>query len=483
MIQSIGELLLWQRMSSSKGLTRRALVAGLSLPVRGWTQGGNSVRIQIQPESRLGRIPDDFMGLGYEVSSVSQRGLFAASNRAYVQFVRTLSPAGVIRIGGNTSDYASWSPNGPAVSSPKATVVDRRGIRELGTFLHATGWRLIWGFNLGRGTVEEAVDEAMVVASSAGDRLLAFEIGNEPDLFPGVHRPGNYSYAEYYSEYRRFKMAIRDKLPNAPFAGPDVIIHPDWIEQLAATDAADLQLLTYHYYAEGPPDNPASTIENLLKRHELLPVLLGQLDSISRASRLPYRICETNSCFGGGKPGVSDTMAAALWGLDFMWTLAQFNAAGVNMETGVNHLGFVSYYTPIGVDSAHGFIARPLYYGMLAFALASRGERVKLTLDSAGLNITAYAVRSDDGGIWLTLVNKEASRDAQARVACPGIATANLFRLTAPSLSNKDAVLLGDSKVTSGGKWAPGRPLRVRVTGGELEMDIPAASAATLRLQ
>ena len=483
MIQSIGEILLWQRMSASKGLNRRTLVAGLLLPVHGWAQSGNNARVHIQPQSRLARIPPDFMGLGYEVSSVSERGLFSATNRAYVQFIRTLSPAGVLRIGGNTSDYASWSPGGPAVSSPKATVVDRRGILDLGTFLRATGWRVIWGFNLGRGSVDEAVNQAVAVASSLGDGLLAFEIGNEPDLFPGVHRPANYSYADYYSEYRRFKSAIRDKLPNAPFAGPDVIIHADWLEQFAATDAADLQLLTYHYYAEGPPDNPTSTIENLLKPNDLLPGLLGRLEADSRSARVPYRICETNSCFGGGKPGVSDTMAAALWGLDFMFTLAQFNAAGVNMETGVNHLGFLSYYTPIGVDSARQFIATPLYYGMLAFALASRGERVKLALDAAGLNITAYAVRSDGGDIWLTLVNKEAGRDAQVRAACPGIAAASVLRLTAPSLASKDGVLLGGSPVTNAGKWTPGPPQSVRVTAGEMEIDVPAASAAILRLR
>src|ERR1700722_3215732 len=125
-------------------------------------------------------------------------------------------------------------------------------------------------------------------------------------------------------------------------------------------------------------------------------------------------------------------MAAALWGLDFMFTLAQFNAAGVNMETGVNHLGFLSYYTPIGVDSARKFIATPLYYGMLAFGMASRGERVELTLETGGLNVTAYAVRSDRGDIWLTLVNKESARDARVRVMCPQGIVANVVRLTAP---------------------------------------------------
>jgi hypothetical protein len=418
------------------------------------------------------------MGLGYEISSVSERGLLTASNRAYVQFVRTLAPAGVIRIGGNTSDYASWSPNGPAVSSPKATVVDRRGLVDLGTFLRATGWRLVWGFNLGRGSIDQAVDEAAAVAASVGDSLLAFEIGNEPDLFPGVHRPASYSYADYYAEYRRFKQAIRDKLPNAPFAGPDVIIHADWLEQFAGTEAADIKLLTHHYYAEGPPDNPTSTIENLLKPNAILPGLLGRLEAASNSAHVPYRICETNSCFGGGKPGVSDTMAAALWGLDFLFTLAQFSAGGVNMETGVNHLGFLSYYTPMSADGV-----RPLYYGMLAFGLASRGDRIQLTLENAGLNITAYAVRSNSGDLWLTLVNKEAARDARVRAACPGIATGSAFRLTAPSLSSKDGVLLGGSAVSNAGKWAAGAAEPIRIISGELEIAVPAASAALLRLR
>ncbi len=446
-------------MPGTRRLNRRSFVSGL-LAIPGLAQT-SAVRVRIEPQSRLGRIPADFMGLGYEVSSVSERGLLAGSNRAYVELVRRLSPAGVIRIGGNTSDYAAWSPDGPAVSSPKATVVDRRGIRDLGTFLRATGWRLIWGFNLGRGSVDEAVDEAIAVAASVGDRLLAFEIGNEPDLFPGVHRPANYSYTDYYTEYRRFKKAIRDKLPNAPFAGPDVIVHADWLEQFARAEAGDIKLLTHHYYAEGPPDNPSSTIENLLKPNAVLPGLLGRLQAASRSSGVPYRICETNSCFGGGKPGVSDTMAAALWGLDFLFTLAQFNAGGVNVETGVNHLGFLSYYTPITPDAI-----RPLYYGMLAFSLAGRGDRLALILDTTGLNITAYAVRSDRGEIWLTLVNKEAARDAHVRVDCPGIAKASALRLTAPSLSSKDGVLLGGSAITRSGRWSPAKWEEARTTDG-----------------
>src|SRR5271170_1982077 len=123
-------------------LNRRAFLSGIlgasagAFPLNGQTPGkADLVRVVVQPQARLGRIAPDFMGLGYEISSVAERGLLSESNQAYVQFVRTLGTAGVIRIGGNTSDYASWSPDGPAVSAPKGTVVDGRSLTDLSTFL------------------------------------------------------------------------------------------------------------------------------------------------------------------------------------------------------------------------------------------------------------------------------------------------------------------------------------------------------------
>ena len=61
-------------------------------------------------------------------------------------------------------------------------------------------------------------------------------------------------------------------------------------------------------------------------------------------------MCETNSFYGGGKDGVSNSFAAALWTLDYLLVLASYGCAGVNMETGVNHLGKISYYSPISDD-------------------------------------------------------------------------------------------------------------------------------------
>ena len=65
----------------------------------------------------------------------------------------------------------------------------------------------------------------------------------------------------------------------------------------------------------------------------------------SRAAGLPFRMSEGNSCWNGGQPGVSDTLASALWSADVMLQFAAAGCAGVNMHGGGNgfshaHRGF-----------------------------------------------------------------------------------------------------------------------------------------------
>ena len=444
-----------------------------------------SIRLKVDPERVFGVIPPDFTGLGYEISSVARPGLLSGKNRTYVQLVRTLGAQGVIRVGGNISDYTTFSPQGQLVSAPQpqTTVVNAAVIEDLGEFLDATGWKLIWGLNLGSGTPELAVEEAQAVAAAAKDKLLAVEIGNEPDLFGRGHRPQGYGYEQWHNEYRRYRDAVRAKLPNVPLAGPDAAVKTDWVTQFAADEGKDIKLLTHHYYAEGPPKNPASTIENLLKGDEKLTRILAQCRSASQSVNVPYRICETNSCFGGGKPGVSDTFAAALWGLDFLFTLATADAGGVNLETGVNQHGFISSYSPLGDDEHGNYSAQPLYYAMLAFAQASRGRRVDVQYDAGDMNVKAYAVLGEDNRLAVTLINKEASRDVEVSiVGTRAFAGGSLLRLAAPSLESKGDVTLGGSAVAVDGQWTPGHREKLATRHGERVIPVPAASAALVTL-
>ncbi len=411
------------------------------------------VRVTVGAERASDAIPKNFIGLGYEISSVATQGLLSAENQTYVQLVRTLGPQGVIRVGGNTSDYSSFSATGASKAISKGTVVNERNLRDLGTFLEATGWQLIWGLNLGNGSEQDAIGEAKAVISAAKHKLLAFEIGNEPDLFGKgtAHRPKNYSYSDYINEYRRYKDALRRQIPDAPLAGPDAATATDWVTQFAADEGGDLKLLTHHYYRECA--GPASTLDKLLYPDPKLQPILEKLKSASASSHVPYRICETNSFCGGGKPGVSDTLGAALWALEFMFILASADAAGVNLETGVNQLDFISSYSPIGDDEHGTNSAKPEYYGMLAFALASHGRLTGINCQSGGLNLTAYAV-AEEKRLAVTLINKEDTREADVTISAGEVPMqGSILRLTGPSLGSKEGVTLGGAAVDSKGNW------------------------------
>jgi Glycosyl hydrolase family 79 C-terminal beta domain len=461
---------------------RSAGLSACAAGLHGWREGARArqiVELKVDPGERLGPIQAEFMGLGYEVSSIGTPGLLSANNRNYVALVRRLGLHGVIRIGGNTSDYSSYAAHAKGVSAPKATVVNQRALEDLGGFLDATGWSLIWGLNLGGGTIEDAVTEARAVMQAVGERLLAFEIGNEPDLYVHEGHRRNYSYDEYLKEYRRYKAALRSAMQHAAFAGPDAAVETEWVERFAADEGRDLRLLTHHYYREG--QSPRSTADKLLKPDPKLSTMLERMQAASKSSGVPYRICETNSFSGGGRPGVSDTFAAALWALDYLCVLAWHGAAGVNMETGVNQLGFVSSYSPIADDQHGHYTAAPEYYGMLAFAEGCHGERVAAHYDTGGLNLTAYATADASGVVRAVIVNKDAV-DAEVRIAA-GVPNgrARVVRLQARSLESKAGVTLGGDAVASDGPWHGGsEPASIR--DGRCRIRVGAASAALVTI-
>jgi hypothetical protein len=439
-----------------------------------------SFQARIHARGEAVAIPTDFLGFGFEISAVATKGLLSAENQAYVQLVRTISKEGVLRIGGNTADFARWSTFGDAAALPKGTVVNQACLNELAGFLRATGWKAIWTLNTGTGTEEMAADEATAVANTLGDRLLCFELGNEPDLFVQAgHRQPGYGYDQYHAEFNRFAEAVRGLVPGAPLAGPAVIGATDWVKAFAQ-DVPDSRLLTEHYYLSVAGD-PAATIGNLLRLDDRFVSVSTQLRSIRASSGIPYRMGELNSYAGGGKPGVSDTFASALWGLDLMFTLAAAGGAGINWETGVNHLGFVSSYSPIFTDAQQIPSARPLYYALLAFREAVGGQMLKADYDAANVNVRLHAFRSASGQICAAVINKDLSATAELKVEVDApVQAAELWPLAAAQADSKSGVSFAGSEVASSGAWTPSRRQKFFLRGKPFTATAPPASAVLI---
>jgi hypothetical protein len=145
----------------------------------GSAQGAASVSIDTSA-ARI-PLPADFTGLSYEAAQLANPGYFSAHNSELVTLVRQLGQ-GVLRLGGNTSDFDQWTPEhaagntagGVAVGPDKGgriheqTPVSESAIDDLRSFLDATGWKLIYGIDLGHGSPERAKAQFLSAALRHG---------------------------------------------------------------------------------------------------------------------------------------------------------------------------------------------------------------------------------------------------------------------------------------------------------------------------
>ena len=425
-----------------------------------------TLRIRLTEDSPIS-LPADFTGLGYEMSSVARLGLLSPDNSRYVELVRGLGPQGVLRVGGIVANYTRYAAAGAAAGEKQDTVINRDRLEQFGAFFEAVGWTAIWSVNFAQGSIDDAVTEAHAVREVLGSRLLALELGNEVDSYGHGQpfRASTYNYDAYRREYTEWREAIKKAVPAIAFAAPDTAASYDWVERMAADANGEVQLLTTHYYRNGQKNGSA---EQLLNPDPRLLTALAGLRKASRESGIPWRMCETNSFSGGGRPGVSDTIVGALWTLDFMLLLAQHGCSGVNIETGVNQLGFVSSYSPIQDDGKGMNSAGVPYYGMLAFANAVRecDQVLPILLDDLGVNVTAYVLGKGKRSRCVVVVNKDRFRDVRLHIDV-GLGASVGMRLLSPSLDSTSGITFAGTAVDDHGRW----------TAGKLETIAPSALA------
>lgn len=466
-------------------LTRRKLIknaaklsATVILPARAFAAGNVALRLTLRKQDPV-QVPTDFIGLGYEMSSVAPLGLLSVRNQQYVQLIQGLGRRGVLRVGGIVADYTRYDPAGTIIADKQNTVVTLASLQQFAAFLTKIDWVAIWSINFAQGSVDQAVTEARAVSSVLGSRLDAIEIGNEVENYDRGDKPfrkSPYEYENYRKEYDAWRLAILQAVPGIRFAAPDTASSVEWVERMAHDAKGDVQLLTTHYYRNGQKRGSA---EQLLLPDPHLKEILARLRIASQQSGLPWRMCETNSFSGGGLLGVSNTFIGALWTLDFMLLLAQSGCAGVNIETGINQLGFVSPYSPIQDDGLGVNSAGVPYYGMLAFAIATTGchEMLPTDLDAQGANITAYALGSTRKPLSIVIINRDGVHDATISLHDLGLKTVSILRLTSPTPDSTARVTLGGASVDPDGSWK----VRTHERSQGESVTIPRMSAVVLR--
>jgi hypothetical protein len=348
---------------------------------------------------------------------------------------------------------------------------------------------VILGLNLGANNPAMAADEAAFACASGGDQLLAFEIGNEPEQFGhNGHRATNYTYADFRSEVAACVSAIRQRTSRVPLAGPATTSNFGWFDSFLADFKADTVLATRHHYpltAAGKvtPEHPRyCTVENLLSQVTAASSmkLLEQHEQAAAKEGVPFRVGETGSASLGGKNGVSDAFASALWCVDYMFALAAKGVDGVNFHSYFSCRG----YTPFCFTNGHYHI-HPMYYGLMFFQQTAHGNLVAVRQENdRPANITSHAALGADGRLRVVLINKEAIRPAIIRVqAGSRYKDANVVRLTAPSVMAREGVTLAGAAVQADGTWTAKPGAGLSGERGEFSVELPAASAALVVLQ
>jgi hypothetical protein len=488
-------------------LTRRRFLAtavctmaAARLPARG--QSKIRVALSVPKDATGPHMPIDFVGLSYEVQQLVDPSFFSAQNSGLIREFKALSSTGVLRLGGNTSEFAYWKPKPVSpepehpqvrevVGEPKAQyyAVTPEAVRNLAEFLQATRWNCIYGIGMGTNTPARAAEEAAFVAETLGDRLQYFQIGNEADLFDRHLRdPKTWSAKIYLEEWLTLARAIAARVPAAKFGVPDVAGNVSWL-----TDIADqwpsiqapprVTTLTHHYYFGGPATNPDVNIPNLLKSATMQKVQNTANIATAAAHKIGARVrmTEGNTCYRGGKPGVSDVFASALWAADYSLLLASNDYSGVNLHGGTgksvaNSVGGSlpgdallgangetpeqiaarphPFYTPIATFGSE-YRLEPVAYGLKFAGSFSGGTLLKTEfptkLQDAGVNATAYAAKLPGGNTSVIILNKDAAADVEVELDFGRGAggAVEIERLHAPALDSREAHITTSTKSDS----------------------------------
>lgn len=453
-------------------------------------------------------IPRNFIGLSYESKQLANPAFFSAANQPLVDLFRQLSPNGVLRLGGSTSASSWWQPSQPIAQPEHSELkypITAAAIVNLNQFLLATGWSSIYGLNLRHPSPDLAADEAAFVSKCLGPRLDYFQLGNEPDLFfRDADRKPIGTVESYFESWLAMARAVTSRVPGARFGAPDVAGHTDWISGFARLYAATpnpprLAAITHHHYV-GRTESPDSTIPLILGEAGSKSEWRSLADAATQAAglcKVSCRLTEGNTCSHGGKPGVSDVFAAALWAADYCTRLAAYGYVGVNLHGGDgNALSSIKdgltagdhflkdptvphvrpIYTPIG-HIADATFATPVYYGMAYFQNLVGSTLLDSTLtsgNSASLPlVTVCAVRRTEGKTVASIINRDTDNDLIVHIA--GMEPHRILRLTASAPDSTDVTLGGAHFVAS----RPFKPQMVSAIAAT-SIRVPKASAALI---
>ena len=475
--------------SASGGTTGTPATPEWGTPVTGGPSGtGTTATVTVNPSTTVGTIGADFTGFSYEKTHV-MNGSLTSNNTNMIALYKLLGTP-MMRLGANDVEVCTWAGNGTAPAQPNGqpfnTKVTTGGVDQLCGFLAATGSKIIYGVNFRVSTAATSAAEAAYVMGKCPSSIVGIEIGNEPDKFG--------SWSSQQTQYESFATAIL-AAPGAQLAGPGCTTGSaasytaPFADSESAKWGSKLVLLTQHSYVAGAGSSGCS-VPNLQITTSKLTDVFTTMQGAATKDKIPlgWRMGENNTCSGHGQQGLSDTLIAGLWAIDYMFEVAKRSGTGINFHNGeVGMDGTVPFYYE-AIKEQNGVVVQvqPEYYGMLLFTQAGTGAMVSTTVTTSAQDFTAWAIKAN-GFTSVVLNNRNATSAVSATVNLgAAVSGASAIYLQGTPAGNLTAaagsVTLAGAQVTAAGAWARDPPYIQTVSGNNVSVYVPAASAALVRV-
>ena len=460
-------------------------------------------------------IPEDFLGLSLETNELlpdrDGKHQFSPDNLPLRNLLKTIGVKS-LRFGGNATDAGN-------VSDPELPGID--AMFELAGAVDASVIYTVRFSKEGRlnGFVsadpKAASDVCKHILSKYPDRLAAITIGNEADMYfsrlkdqyamgdLGTNKAAKEraDYVKYRDTWKEFATIIRAGNPTVKFNGPSTTGRTVWGKWFSEDFAKDdrIAFFSNHWYPGGNgkqgESEPKLSAALSPDWHKLYAKYLKE-NGFAAMTR-PFRIEEMNSYYYGGAPNMSDSMASALWALDYSHWFAAHGCAGINLHT-CTHLKFMvdiemTFNYASFIVSECGYTLRPIGYGLTMFSLGSQGDSVPVKIAGGDLNLSAHSVAGRDGNLYVTLINKEYDSAARTALVHFSVKGGKLkdpgesLVLLAPvnDVRAKSGITLGGAPVMEDGTWA-GKWNRLPASSigqdGIVSVTIPPSSAMVVRL-
>ncbi len=299
---------------------------------------------------------------------------------------------------------------------------------QLHCLLSATKDPLTVGINAKTDQLSWAT-ETVAGAQSAATNGLAFSIGNEPDLFELPNYPdlgkklSQQEDLEAENLYLQVAKNLRPAIGSSPLVGPELAAAKHWERQLPAIiEQLHEQTVGVHLYPFSACKAPReATIAGLLSAGAAeAPRSLAWVVADAAAAGVPPIISEANSISCGGKAGVSNSPASAVWAVRFVLSA---------LKTGLQEVRFHISGGSYDPFSVHGeqVVDAPLDSALVALnQWLPVGSSLRTATGVRGL--LATAVSGDPSGPRVIYDNEQARTQT---VVLPATAAVTVERFSA----------------------------------------------------